>query len=127
MKQILTIILVCLSLLVVAPLSALAENPAKGAVECGVNGAAGQQDCTTPKNPSTDLNSLLKKIINVVSVLVGAVAVVMIVIGGFRYVTSAGSDSGTAAARKTIIYAIVGLIVSAMAQIIVHFVLNNTT
>lgn len=71
------------------------------------------------------VTDLIKQIINILSVIIGAIAVVMIIIGGFRYVTSAGNAEGTKAARNTILYAIVGLVVVALAQIIVHFVLNT--
>ena len=80
-----------------------------------------------PTDTGTTATTLIAKIINILSVLIGAIAVVMIIIGGFRYVTSAGNAEGTKAARNTIVYAIVGLIVVALAQIIVHFVLNNVT
>jgi Type IV secretion system pilin len=90
----------------------------------------------TTSTPTTDCSklgggasftSILTKIINILSMLVGAIAVIMIIVGGFRYVTSGGSDSATGAAKKTILYAIVGLVIVALAQIIVHFVLNNIT
>jgi type IV secretion system pilin len=82
---------------------------------------------TTVPDPSGGVTATIKKIINILSVIIGAIAVVMIIIGGFRYVTSAGSAEGTKAARQTIIYAIVGLVVVALAQVIVHFVLNSVT
>ena len=109
-------------------------------LKCGTNGNVDQAqtgtnapDCSTTcsNNQKTascnSFNDILKKIINILSVLVGAIAVIMIIIGGFRYVTSAGNDSSTGAARKTIMYAIIGLIIVALAQVIVHFVLNNIT
>lgn len=80
---------------------------------------------TTIPDPSGGVTATIKKIINILSVIIGAIAVVMIIIGGFRYITSAGSAEGTKAARQTIIYAIVGLVIVALAQIIVHFVLNS--
>jgi beta-lactamase regulating signal transducer with metallopeptidase domain len=80
-----------------------------------------------PTNTGTNVTDVIKKIINILSVLIGAIAVVMIIIGGFRYVTSAGNPEGTKGARNTILYAIVGLVVVALAQIIVHFVLNSVT
>jgi hypothetical protein len=49
----------------------------------------------------------------------------MLIYGGFRYVTSAGNDTAVATAKKTITYALIGLIIVAFAQVIVHFVLNN--
>lgn len=82
------------------------------------------QDCSSG---STGIGKLIRTIINVLSIIIGAVAVIMIIIGGFRYITSGGSAEGTKAARQTIVYAIVGLVIVALAQIIVHFVLNNTT
>jgi hypothetical protein len=48
----------------------------------------------------------------------------MIVYGGLRYVTSGGSSEGVGNAKNIIIYAIIGLIIVALAQAIVHFVLN---
>jgi hypothetical protein len=66
-----------------------------------------------PANTGTSVTDLIKKIINILSVLIGAIAVVMIILGGFRYV------------KNTILYAIIGLVIVALAQVIVHFVLNN--
>ena len=80
---------------------------------------------TSLGDPEGGATALIKKIINILSVIIGAIAVVMIIIGGFRYITSAGSAEGTKGARQTIVYAIVGLIIVALAQIIVHFVLSN--
>ena len=50
----------------------------------------------------------------------------MIIIGGVKYVTSGGSSEKTTSAKDTILFAIVGLIVVALAQIIVKFVLHKT-
>ncbi len=72
-----------------------------------------------------NLTSTVKKIINILSILVGAIAVIMIIFGGFRYVTSGGNDSSVSSAKNTILYAVIGLIIVALAQVIVHFVLNN--
>jgi hypothetical protein len=82
---------------------------------------------TCPANTGTNVTNIIKTVINVLSVLVGAIAVVMIIFGGFRYVTSAGNDTGVAAAKKTILYALIGLVIVAFAQVVVHFVLNNVT
>jgi cytochrome bd-type quinol oxidase subunit 2 len=89
--------------------------------------ANGSNGCSNTSGGDTSISHLIKTIVNIVSIIVGAVAVLMIIVGGFRYVTSGGSAEGTKAARQTIIYAIVGLVVVALAQIIVHFVLNNVS
>jgi len=85
----------------------------------------GTNNCNNTSGGDTSISHVIKTIVNIVSIIVGAVAVLMIIVGGFRYVTSGGSAEGTKAARQTIVYAIIGLVVVALAQIIVHFVLNN--
>jgi hypothetical protein len=57
--------------------------------------------------------------------LVGVVAVIMFIVGGFRYITSAGDSSKVSSAKNTLVYAIIGLVVVALAQAIVLFVLNK--
>jgi uncharacterized membrane protein YuzA (DUF378 family) len=83
------------------------------------------QDCDA--RSAGTLNNTLSNIINLISIIVSIAAVIMIIIGGFRYIASAGDSGGVSSAKNTIIYAIVGLIVVAMAQIIVRFVLNKST
>ncbi len=69
------------------------------------------------------LNTLIAQIINIFSVVVGIVAVIMIIYGGFRYITSGGDANNISTAKNVILYAIIGLIIVALAQIIVKFVL----
>jgi hypothetical protein len=80
-------------------------------------------NCTSNAHGSTSVNNIIKATVNILSWVVGLVAVIMIIVGGFRYVTAGGDSSNVAAARSTIVYAIVGLVVAASAQAIVHFVL----
>lgn len=84
-----------------------------------VSSCAGETDATTK------INNIIHTIVNLLSVLVGIVAVVMIIIGGLRYITSGGNDTSVTGAKNTILYAIVGLVVVALAQIIVHFTLSK--
>ena len=81
----------------------------------------------TGSDAATKINNIIRKIINLLSVIVGVIAVLMIIVGGFRYITSGGSDTGVTSAKNTILYAIVGLIIVALAQLIVRFVLRNIT
>jgi cytochrome bd-type quinol oxidase subunit 2 len=80
-----------------------------------------------PTDTGTNVTALIKKIINILSVLIGAIAVIMVIIGGFRYITSAGNPEQAKGARNTILYAIIGLVIVALAQVIVHFVLNSVS
>ncbi len=74
-----------------------------------------------------ELNTLIENIVNIFSVIVGIVAVIMIIIGGFRYITSGGDSGNVTGAKNTILYAIVGLVIVALAQFIVKFVLSQST
>lgn len=71
------------------------------------------------------INSIIKVVVQILSLIVGVAAVIMIIIGGLRFVTSSGDAQKAASARNTIIYAGVGLVVAALAQVIVAFVLTK--
>lgn len=76
---------------------------------------------------NTRINNIVHTVVNLLSAIVGIVAVIMIIIGGFRYITSGGNDTSVTAAKNTILYAIIGLVVVALAQIIVRFTLSKLT
>jgi hypothetical protein len=78
-------------------------------------------------NPEEALNVLITRVVNLFSVIVGIVAVIMIIVGGFKYITSGGDSSNVSDAKNTILYAIVGLIIVAISQFIVRFVLRQAT
>lgn len=73
------------------------------------------------------IQNTAKVAINILSIVVGVVAVIMIIYGGFRYITSGGESGNVEGAKKTLLFAIVGLVIVALAQIIVHWVLNTST
>lgn len=81
----------------------------------------------SPGQANQKINQIIKTIINLLSVIVGVVAVVMIIVGGLRYITSGGSDTSVTSAKNTILYAIIGLIIVALAQVLVRFVLSKVT
>lgn len=64
-------------------------------------------------------------ILNTVYIIAGIVAVVAIVIGGVRYTVSGGDASGVKAAKDTILYAVIGLVVIMAAAGITDFVIKN--
>lgn len=86
----------------------------------------GNKDCNE-KKAEGQINRTINNVVNLFSVVVGVVAVIMIIVGGFKYITSNGDSSQITSAKNTIIYAIIGLVVVAFAQIIVRFVLGRTT
>lgn len=82
---------------------------------------------STGQNGGKSFQQNIKTFINVVLYVLGALAVIMIVIGGLRYTISAGDSNATTGAKNTILYAVVGLIVALLAYAIVNFVLTQFT
>lgn len=84
--------------------------------------------CTVAGGDATSrINDIIHTIVNLLSAVVGVVAVIMIIVGGFRYITSGGNDTSVTSAKNTILYAIIGLVVVALAQLIVRFTLSKLT
>ncbi len=75
----------------------------------------------------TKANDIIKTVINIFSLIVGIVSVIMIIFGGLKYITSGGDSNNVSSAKNTIIYAVIGLVIVALAQFIVQFVLNKVT
>ncbi|MDO4967312.1 MAG: pilin [Candidatus Saccharibacteria bacterium] len=71
-----------------------------------------------------DLMSTLTTIINVIIGVIGFVAVIVIILGGVQYTTSAGDPGKVKKAKDTILYGIIGLVVALLAFAIVNFVLT---
>ena len=86
---------------------------------------AGAKTCTNANSGGGTLEGLFKNIVNILLYVIGAISVIMIVIGGFRYVVSGGDSSSVTGAKNTIFYAIIGLAVSIAAYAIVNFVVTN--
>jgi hypothetical protein len=105
-----------------------ATAPIGDNLKCGSNLDASGTGCdSTVTEGSSNLNNVITDIVNIFSVIVGIVSVIMIIYGGFRYVTSGGESGNVSSAKNTIIYAVIGLVVVALAQFIVQFVLDKVT
>lgn len=88
------------------------------------NGCTGNTDTGTGDQ---NLSDIIATVVNIISIVVGVVAVIMIIWGGLKYITSGGESGKITSAKNTIIYALIGLVIVALAQFIVHFVLNKAT
>lgn len=73
----------------------------------------------------TTIQPIFKKIVDILLFIIGAVAVIMIVVAAIKYVTSNGDSSAVTSAKNTIMYAVIGLVVAIMAYAIVNFVLHS--
>lgn len=71
------------------------------------------------------LGGVLKDVINVMLYLAGAIAVIVVVVGGIRYITSDGDPGAATKAKSTIIYALIGLVIAVMSYSIVNFVIGR--
>lgn len=125
MKRILIIALTFISLgmaglAITAPSVALAD--AKADLCTGANAASGQTGCADTSNT---ISKTVRNMVNLFSTIIGIVAVVMIMVSGFRYITANGDTGQITSARQTMMYAIVGLVIVAVSQSLVHFVLNR--
>ena len=74
-----------------------------------------------------DLETTVKNVINIILYVIGIVAVVMMIFGGFQYITSAGDAAKVTKAKNTILYGVVGLVIAILAYAIVNYVLGSLT
>ena len=71
----------------------------------------------------SSLYTLMGNVVNLLLIIAGIISVIMIIVGGIRYTTSAGDAGQTKSARDTVIYAVAGLVIAIMSFAIVNFVL----
>ena len=103
------------------------DGVCSGASSLKISTDATSANCSTDNTATDKVNGTITTVINVFSTLVGVIAVIMIIYGGMRYITSGGDSGKITSAKNTIIYALIGLVVVALAQFIVKFVLNKVT
>ncbi len=131
MKKLILTLLFALPLMLgfSAPLlwAAASTQGAVNQVCSGLSTASGGTGGCTADGGAGEINNVIATIVNILSAVVGIVAVIMIVIAGFRFVVSGGDSNSVAGAKNSIIYVIVGIVVVALAQIIVHFVLHGVS
>lgn len=90
-----------------------------------IDQSGGANAFNDPSSPILGPTSILYKTIQAITILTGAISVIMIIIGGFRYVVSGGDSNATKGAKDTILYAVIGLVIAIFAQTIVTFVLSK--
>lgn len=90
-------------------------------------GATATENGTCDVNQAKKVDSALKTAVSIFSVIVGIITVIMFVISGARFITSGGDPNNVAKARQSLLYAIVGLIIVAMAQVMIRFVFSRVS
>lgn len=81
--------------------------------------------CNNSSGPS--VNRLIKTAVNLLSLVAGVIAVIMLIVSGLKYITSQGDAASITSAKNSLLYAVIGLVVVVFAQILVKFVLNRPT
>lgn len=126
MKKIITRTLMGLALIVAVFASPLVSSELAFATDTaqqacnGVQAAGGNANCN-----GNQLEKFLKDIVNILLFVIGTISVIMIIVGGLRYVLSGGDAGSIKAGKDTVLYAIIGLVVAIMAYAIVNFVLGS--
>ena len=102
----------------------LVPAPAVGAINVIDPGCAGNGKTKICNSKKDTVGPFAQKIVGLLIFALGIIAVIMIIVGGIRYTVSNGDPSKIKAAKDTILYSIVGLVVALLAYAIVAFVIN---
>lgn len=126
MKKVILSIFAAASLILFVSVPAFAYDPFEEPCSAG----SSSDFCKNATQQATEdrivgPNGILTKITQFVVYLTGGISVVMIVVGGFKYVISAGDSNGVKSAKDTILYASIGLAVAILSQAIVTYVLSK--
>ena len=131
MKQIIMKLVLAITL-VLAPTMALGGTVYAASSGCGTPSSSKTQVLngigeTGGNCDSSGVATAISAAVNILSIVVGIAAVLMVILSGFKYITSGGEAGKVSNAKNSLIYALIGLIVAALAQIMVHFVINQST
>ncbi len=99
-------------------------DAAKNAACEGVAVTDSNTNCNSGDS-SGSLNGILTTALGLLSIVAGVITVIVIIVGGVKFITSQGDASNVSSAKNTVLYALVGLMIVALSQIMVRFVLNK--
>lgn len=126
MKVVINVVtrILCVSVLIGLLAIPLAAEPVAASAQSDICSGLGEAggSCNGGSGP---INHTLANIANLISVIAGIAAVIMLIVGGLKYITSNGDANNISSAKSTIMYALIGVVIVALAQAIVHFVLGK--
>ncbi len=126
MKILITILIAVSALNIAVFNKAIYASTSSQTIVCGGVALVSGSGCDHTSSGST-LDNTLKLVLNLISAIAGLIAVFAIIVGGLKYVNSGGASDRIDQAKNTILYAVVGIIIVVLAQVIVKFVLNKAT
>ena len=103
--------MVTMLVLVVAPLAASAQLNIPDSGNTGLPA-------------DTNITDFILRVINILLAIVGLIAVLFLIIGGFRYITAGGNEETAESGKKTIVNAVIGIIVVVLSFVIVRVIAN---
>lgn len=124
-KKLLTFLIIAVALLGLSTnLVSAATDPFNDV--CSKPGASSSSVCNNKNtNPIYGPTGIIGKVTKVVALISGVMAVIIIMIGGFMYITSGGDSNRLNSAKNTVLYALIGIVVIVAAQTIIIFVVNR--
>jgi hypothetical protein len=118
--------------ILMAPVSAAAFGPFSDV--CGNSGNTGSAVCSStsksdpngnPLNPLTGASGTLGTITSIIAYIAGAAAIIIIIVSALRFITAGGDANKAAAARATLVNALIGLVVIVLGKVLIDFVLSK--
>lgn len=110
--------------------TAHAQGVANDCSEDGSGGLSSGANCSKGTDQADQLfgdGGIFQTITNVLLFIIGAISVIMLIIGGIRYVVSGGDQAAVTSAKNTILYAVIGIVVAILAYALVNFVITSFT
>lgn len=108
--------------LAVFALPALLPVASVGAVDAVTDACSSGAGGVICDNSGENIGGIIPILIDTLLFIVGILSVIMIIVGGLRYTTSAGDSQAVTGAKNTILFAVIGLVVSLVAYALVHWV-----
>ncbi len=124
MRFITGLLLLAISFGAVATLQPSTASAAEIFTEVCKGSASSSPVCQDAKNPTSPVD-IIGKVVQIISIIVGIAAVIVIIISGLRMVTSAGDSKSFGSARSALLFSLVGLILAVLAGVIVNIILSN--
>lgn len=98
-----------------------------GDAVCETLGQATGNNCESVDESGTSIKSVISGGLNLLTFFAGVATVVMVMIAGFKYLTSQGDASAVSSAKNTLLYALIGIVIVALSQTIIFFFVGNST
>ena len=116
-------------IVLLSPAAALAADLAPSCDDPAIKKSSTCQDLNENQTPEDNElygpNGVLTKAAAIIAWIGGVAAVIMIILGGFTFITGSSDPNTLSAAKKTVLYAVVGLIVMVLPSVIIRFVLSK--